>query len=494
MEQKTVSRSEAKIRGKEEKSFMGHPRALANLFGVEVWERFSFYGMSGILFIYMYFTPAQGGLGISTVIATGVVTAYTGGIYFSAVLGAWFADRVFGSERTLFYSAIMVMCGHISMALIPGVVGLCIALPLIAMGGGGVKSNASSMVGRLYQHGDHRRDAGFNIFYMGIYIGAVTGPLLTGLLQVNAGFHYGFGLAAIGMAFGLAQYIRGRHRLPQEAKHAPNPMNADESKKALITGIVIIAALAILFLTKIFNAGNLDLIMVTASIVVTLILYRTMLTDKELTKEEKNKVISFIPLYITSVVFWILYYQQTTVLTLFSDKQLNRDLFGIWTMPISWISSINPFFVLIMASSFAALWDRWGPKQPSAVIKFASAMLLAGLSFVLFAPIANMQNNTAPLLYVIFILFILSIAELLLSPIGLSISTKLAPAKYKTQMLGVFFLSMSLGTALSGTVAKTFTEQTAVQYFVVLAAVAAIFGLLLFAVTKKTHQLMGDVR
>jgi MFS family permease len=204
------------------KSFFGHPAMLANLFSVELWERFSFYGMQGILLYYMYFTVADGGLGIDRSIATGLVGAYGGGVYLSTILGAWIADRVFGSERVLFYSAIMIMCGHISLAVLPGGLGLAAGLILVGIGSGGLKANATSLVGTLYAEGDERRDAGFSIFYMGINIGALIGPLVTGWLQKNWGFHVGFGAAAVGMAIGLTQYAMTRKNLPDEAHHVTN--------------------------------------------------------------------------------------------------------------------------------------------------------------------------------------------------------------------------------------------------------------------------------
>src|SRR6478736_4053253 len=161
-----------------EKTFFGQPRLLANLFGVEMWERFSFYGMQGILLIYLYYSVDQGGLDIDQATATGIVGAYGGAVYLATILGAWLADRVIGPERTLFYAAVTVMLGHIALAVVPDLAGVGVGLSLIALGSGGVKANATSLVGTLYQEGDERRDAGFSLFYMGINIGAFIGPLL----------------------------------------------------------------------------------------------------------------------------------------------------------------------------------------------------------------------------------------------------------------------------------------------------------------------------
>ena len=209
--------------------FFGQPWPLASLFGVEMWERFSFYGMQGILVIYLYYSAAEGGLGIDEQTATGIVGAYGGSVYLATILGAWVADRLVGPERTLFASAVVVMLGHVALALVPDVAGVAVGLSLIALGSGGVKANATSLVGSLYEAGDERRDAGFSLFYLGINLGALVGPLLTGLLQKEAGFHWGFGLAAVGMALGLAQYAYGRKGLTNDVA---NPLPRERRPRA----------------------------------------------------------------------------------------------------------------------------------------------------------------------------------------------------------------------------------------------------------------------
>lgn len=217
----------------QHRTFFGQPPALANLFGVEMWERFSFYGMQGILLIYLYYSVNEGGLGMDEATASGLVGAYGGLVYLSTILGAWLADRVLGSERTLFYSAVMIMAGHVALALLPGFLGVGAGLVLVGVGSGGLKANATSLVGSLYAEDDERRDAGFSLFYLGINLGALAGPLLTGLAQKELGFHYGFGLAAIGMAAGLAQYTIGRKNLPDTANELSNPLPAHKRTRLL---------------------------------------------------------------------------------------------------------------------------------------------------------------------------------------------------------------------------------------------------------------------
>ncbi len=175
----------------EDTRFFGQPWSLVHIFGVEMWERFSFYGMQGILLIYLYFSVTDGGLGLPEAVAGGIVGAYGGSVYLSTILGAWLADRLFGSERVLFVSAIVIVSGHLALALLPGFVGVGVGLVLVALGSGGLKANATSVVGTLYRPDDERRDAGFSLFYLGINLGAFLGPILTGLLQSTLGFHWG---------------------------------------------------------------------------------------------------------------------------------------------------------------------------------------------------------------------------------------------------------------------------------------------------------------
>ncbi len=183
----------------ETRTVFGHPIGLTNLFGVELWERFSFYGMLTILGYYLYYSVTDGGLGLPQSTATGIVGAYGGLVYLSTVLGGWIADRLLGMERTVFYGGVVVMIGHIALAVLPGLTGVGVGLVCVALGSGALKANASSLLGTLYEKGDPRADGGFTLFYLGINLGAFIGPLITGLLQTRIGFHWGFGAAAGGL-------------------------------------------------------------------------------------------------------------------------------------------------------------------------------------------------------------------------------------------------------------------------------------------------------
>ena len=473
--------------------FFGQPRALATLFGVETWERFSFYGMQGILLIYLYYSASEGGLGVDQTVAAGIVGAYGGGVYLATVLGAWVADRLLSSERVLFVSASVVMLGHIALALLPGFGGVAVGLVCIALGSGGLKATATSIVGTLYSADDPRRDAGFSLYYLGINLGAFFGPLLTGLLQTTLGFHFGFGLAAIGMAAGLVQYSFGRKRLPDVAREIPNPLPRARYPLviAIAAGFVVVVGLAVAF--GLITASNLGLIVIVVTALAAIAYFVVILSSHGLSGDERSRVIAFIPLFLTSVAFWSIYQQQFTVITIYSDERLDRNLFG-WEFPVSWVQSINPIFIIVLSGVFAALWTRLGTRQPSTPLKFGLGTVGVGLGFLLFLPFVATGKNGTPLLALVLILLVFTVSELLLSPIGLSVSTKLAPARFRTQMVALFFLSIAIGTAASGQLAGLYNPADEAPYFGVIGGIAIVIGAVLVLFARPVLRLMRGVR
>ena len=461
-----------------------------------MWERFSFYGMQGILLLYMFYPLAQGGLGMEPTVAAGIVGAYGGGVYLATILGAWLADRLFGSERVLFFSAVLVMFGHLALAFLPAFTGLTVGLIAIAIGAGGVKANATSIVGQLYTPNDVRRDAGFSLYYLGINLGAFVGPLATGFLQTTQGFHWGFGLAAVGMAAGLLQYSFGRKRLPESASQVPNPLPSSKHWIVIVMAVAGIALIVALVSIGLITSDNLALVIIVIVSIAAVAYFATMITSKRITSVERLRVVAFIPLFIASAAFWSLYQQQFTVVTIFANDQLNLSLFE-WPMPVSWVQSINPVFIIALSGVFAALWTKWGTRQPSTPVKFAMGTIGVGLGFLLFLPIAAAGPHSAPLLALVGILFVFTIAELLLSPVGLSVSTKLAPAVYRTQMVALFFLASALGTAMSGQLASFYNSTNPaanIGYFSILGVISIGIGIALLLLSRWVLKLMGGVR
>ena len=473
------------------RSFMGQPGPLANLFSVELWERFSFYGMQGILAIYMYFAATDGGLGIDENVALGIVGAYGGSVYLFSILGALVSDRLLGPEKTLLGSAVMIMFGHIALALVPGVVGLGIGLLLVGVGSGGLKSTAATLVGSLYTRDDPRRDAGFSIYYMGINIGGLIGPLVTGLAQQQWGFHLGFGLAAIGMAVGLVQYVLTRKGLPESVHAVPDPLPRAQRPLWALIGLGVVALVVLLSVTGVLNAGNLATVVAGLSVLGAIVIFAILLSSKKLDSDERSRVVSFIPLFIGTAAFFALFQQQFTVITLYSDTRLNRSILG-WEMPISWVQSFNPFFIIVLAPVMAALWTKLGTRQPITPRKFGVGIILMGSAFLLFLPMAAVVS--VPVLWIGMIMLVATVGELWLSPVGLSLATKLAPRSYPVMMMALYNLSVALGTALSGALAGFYSAENEVGYFGTLGAVTIAIGLLMLLIAKPVGRAMRGVR
>ncbi|WP_293877462.1 oligopeptide:H+ symporter [uncultured Brevibacterium sp.] len=473
--------------------FFGHPLPLAQLFGLEMWERFSYYGMTGLLALYLYTAVDMGGVGLEEPTALAIVGAYGGAVFLATVLGAWVADRLMGAEPVLFWSAVIIMCGHLALAFIPGLGGVAVGLILVALGSGGLKANASALVGSLYDEKDSRREAGFSIFYMGVNLGAFLGPLLTGILQQRIGFHIAFGAAAVGMALGLVIYLTGRHKMPTEARHVPEPL--PRQKMWVLPASIIGTVLAIfaLWTTGLMNKENLATWTSLVSLGAAVIYFAVMLASKGVDGTERSRVVSFIPYFIASIAFWSLYQQIFNVMTSYSQNQLDRTLFG-WEMPINWIQLIPPVFVIALAPVFSALWLKLGDRQPSAPVKAGLALIIIGGAFLMFLVYANAEKNSVPLLWVTLIFMLFVIAELMISPIGLSLSTRLAPKAYTSQMIAVFFLASGVGTALSGVFSEYYDASNQVPYWSALGAGSIVVGVVVLAVAKPVVKLMKGVR
>ncbi|QRY44358.1 peptide MFS transporter [Mycolicibacterium boenickei] len=474
------------------RTFFGHPIGLANLFGVELWERFSFYGMLTILGYYLYYTAADGGLGLPKSTATGIVGAYGGLVYLSTVLGAWVADRLLGMERTVFYGGVVVMAGHIALAVVPGLAGVGVGLVLVALGSGALKANASSLLGTLYDKNDPRADGGFTLFYLGVNLGAFVGPLATGLLQTRVGFHYGFGAAAVGMALGLTQYVVYRRNLGTHGRVVANPLPPRAIGKVIGVVAALAGAVAVLFMMHLVELANLSQFTTGVIVVASVMYFAVMLTSTKVSETERIRVRAFIPLFIANAVFWSLFQQTFTVLAVYSDERVNWSVFG-WTAPSSWIGSIEPVWIILLSPLFALMWTRLGNRAPTTPRKFAYGVIGMGAAFLLFLPMAPTTGRVVPALLVAGIMVVFAVSELLLSPIGLSVTTKLAPEAFRAQMMALFFFSVGLGTAMSGVLAQRYDPAHEFAYFGTLGAVAILVGVVVLLMSPRISRLMEGV-
>ena len=478
--------------GPADRTVFGHPIGLTNLFGVELWERFSYYGMLTILGYYLYHSLTEGGLGMPKATATGIVGAYGGLVYLSTVLGGWIADRVFGMERTVFYGGVVVMCGHIALALVPGLAGVAAGLVLVALGSGALKANASSLLGTLYGKDDPRCDGGFTLFYLGINLGGFIGPLVTGLLQTRMGFHWGFGAAAVGMALGLTQYVIFRRNLGDRGRIVPNPL--PRSGIGWVAGVAVLAVAVIVaaFATGLVKLSNLSQVTTGVIVAAAVAYFVVMLTSSKVVPIERTRLRAFIPLFIANAVFWSLFQQIFTVLAVYSDERMNWSIFG-WTAPSSWIGSIEPVWIILLSPLFAIMWTRVGERAPTTPRKFAYGVIGMGVAFLLFLPMSGTTGRAVPALWVLAIMAVFAISELLLSPIGLSVTTKLAPEAFRAQMMALYFFSVGIGTSMSGVLSGYYDPAHEFAYFGILGVVAVGAGVAVFALSPWISRLMEGV-
>ena len=392
----------------------------------------------------------------------------------------------------MFYGGVVVMCGHIALAILPGLMGVAVGLVLVALGSGALKANASSLLGTLYEKNDPRADGGFTLFYLGINLGAFIGPLITGLLQTHAGFHYGFGAAAVGMALGLAQYVVFRRNLGEHGRAVPNPLPRSAIGWAVgtLVGVVIVIVLA--FVTGLVKLANLSQVTTGVIIAASVAYFIVMLTSPKVAALERTRVRAFIPLFIANAVFWSLFQQIFTVLAVYSDERMNWSIFG-WTAPSSWIGSIEPVWIIALSPFFAIMWTRLGARAPTTPRKFAYGVIGMGLAFLLFLPTSGTTGKSVPALLVVGIMAVFAVSELLLSPIGLSVTTKLAPEAFRAQMMALYFFSVGLGTSMSGVLARYYDPAREFAYFGIIGAVAIGAGVIVFAIAPWISRLMEGV-
>jgi proton-dependent oligopeptide transporter, POT family len=483
-----------------EKTFFGHPRGLATLFMTEMWERFSYYGMRALLPLYLV---APAGLHFSAGAATAIYSVYVSLVYLLALPGGWVADRFLGPRKTVAVAGLVIMSGHLSLAL-PTTGTFFAGLGLVAIGSGLLKANISTMVGHLYNGPDDgRRDGGFTIFYIGINVGAFAAPLIIGTVGENVNWHLGFGLAALGMALGLAQFLLGTRHLSARSDIVPTPLPAEEKAATLRKGLIWLA-IAVVFYGVVGFTGhftlNWALIPLTLiGLIVPIVVIGRILRDKDLDAAERSKVSAYVWFFVAAAVFWMIYDQGGSTLSLFADGKAENSVLG-WDFPVSWYQSVNPIMIMAMAPVFAWLWlwlNRRG-KEPSTIVKFSSGLVLVGASFVLFlAPLSIAQDGAkAAAMWLVGIYFVQTIGELTLSPVGLSVTTKMAPQKYASQMMGVWFLAVTAGdsvTALLSNPAVGGVNLDRMGFVGMEAALALIAGGAVWMYRSKVNKLMGDV-
>ncbi|MFI1017616.1 peptide MFS transporter [Streptomyces sp. NPDC020965] len=483
-----------------EKTFFGHPRGLANLFMTEMWERYSFYGMRALLVLYLATNVADGGLGMKDATAVAIYSVYNAMVYLLALPGGWLGDRVWGARKATAIAGTVIMAGHFLLA-VPADISFFIGLAFIAAGSGVLKANISTMVGQLYtEKNDPRRDGGFTIFYMGINLGAFFAPLTIGWVGQKINWHLGFAMAGVGMAIGLICFFLGFRHLNEESTKVPSPLSDDERsamiRKALIWLGVAAAAYAIVGLS---GAFSLDWVLwpltVLGLLLPTWYLFRIK-RDKDLSAMEQSRMSGYIWFFVAAAAFWAIYDQTGSVLSLFAKNNTESTLFG-FEFPASWFQSLNPLFVMALAPIFAMLWVALFKrnKEPSTLSKFAAALVLVGGSFGVMMVAQGMAVGDVKVspMWLVAVYFMQTVGELCLSPVGLSLTTKLAPEKYASQMMGVWFLAVTAGDSVIALLQLVGAPTDTQGWFASQGVIAALAGVAIFMFRRKVKPLMGGV-
>ncbi|OME69284.1 MFS transporter [Paenibacillus odorifer] len=479
--------------------FFGHPKGLFTLFFTEFWERFSYYGMRAILVYYMYYEVSKGGLGFPEDMALSIMSIYGSLVYMSGIIGGWLADRIFGTSKAVFYGGVLIMFGHILLA-IPGNATLFFSsMIMIVLGTGLLKPNVSSIVGEIYSEQDNRRDAAFSIFYMGINLGGFISPLIVGAVGMN-NFHLGFSIAAVGMFIGLVVYVVTRTKnLGLAGTIVRNPIPAEQKKKLFTwigIGLVVLAVVVTVgILTGILTFETFIKIVGVLGLLIPTMYFIVMYRSPKTTAVERSRILAYIPLFIASIMFWAIQEQTSTVLASFADKRTQLDFAGIHISP-AWFQSLNPLFIIALAPAFAWLWLKLGNRQPTIPQKFSLGLLFAGLSFLVILVPAYFggANSLVNPLWLVLSYFIVVIGELCLSPVGLSATTKLAPAAFTAQMMSMWFLSNAAAQAINAQIVKFYTPDTEMLYFGVIGGVAIVLALILFLFSPKIQNFMKGIR
>ncbi len=500
----------------QDTAFFGHPAGLSTLFFTEMWERFSYYGLRAILILFMTAPLALGGLGWGVERAGAIYGTYAASGYLMCLPGGWVADKVLGLRRSVFWGGVLIMCGQISLAIPHTSFFLYPGLIFIALGTGMLKPNISAMVGQLYSAEDVRRDAGFSIYYMGINVGATFSPLICGWLAQGEGFqhllgklgidpttswHFGFGFGALGMAFGLLQYVLTGKRLGNAGlavlgAASPDAMTAARRKLGLALGGVLAVIAIVVALTMggviAVTPNGVSRVMDFVLLGVVVGFFTWLFTAGEWTPDERKRLVVILVLFLAATVFWSAFEQAASTLNLFAQNQTTNSIFGI-SYPASWLQSVNAFLIIVLAPVAGLVWIKLGRRDPSTPAKFSLGLFFLGAGFavmILAATAAANGQKVSPL-WLVLTYLLHTVGELCLSPVGLSAMTKLAPARVTGLMMGVWFLASSVGNKIAGTVAGLTEKFSGEQIFGTVTVVALLFSLILALLVKPIKRMMA---
>lgn len=453
------------------RTLLGHPLGLSTLFFTEMWERFSFYGMRALLVLFMVASVAHGGLGLHDTTATAIYGLYTAAVYLTSLPGGWIADRLIGQQRSIWYGGMIIAAGHFTLA-IPSHRTFFLGLVLIVVGTGLLKPNTSALVGDLYPEGGARRDAGFSLYYMGINVGGFLGPLVCGFLGQKVNWHYGFAAAGVGMVAGLIQYrltqrflgTAGTQAMPAYDAPALQLRFMKRSWTALWLSVAVIVLVVGLGYSGLVTYDPVPLSLWTGTVILALGLgfLLWMFLFGGLRAVERKRLLALTILFLVQALFWAGYEQAGSNFNLFAQRYTDLHVFG-FGFPASWFQSENSLLILLLAPFFAWFWVWLGRRKldPSTPMKFALGMVFIGIGFLVMMGAAwvVVSGHKALPTWLGLTYLLHTIGELCLSPVGLSATTKLAPRRYSSRLMGTWFLFTALGEIMAGLIAGRFSAH-----------------------------------
>lgn len=478
-----------------------YPPGLFALFLVEMWERFSYYGMRAILILFLVDELETGGLGLTTADAAAIYGLYTASAYILALPGGWIADRFWGSKRAIVVGGISIIIGHILLAVSgSAAVAFFLGLVFIALGTGLLKPNISTIVGQLYDKNDiGGRDAGFSFFYMGINIGSILGGLIAGYLGEVWGWHWGFGAAAVAMIIGLVNFLHASRTSLRDKGNRPNaqhqPDAATGRSNHIFTGaiggivLLLIAVSAVTGLINLTSAQGLAKAMGIIIITVAVGFFLNIYLAGGLTGREKRRMIVLALLFVAASLFWSGFEQAGSSLSLFASDLTHREI-GSFIVPAAWFQNLNSLFIILLTPAFAAFWiyaeTRW---TIPVFVKFGLALVMMGLGYLVLVPAAQTAATGIKVsaLFLIATYLLHTIGELLLSPVGLSTFSRLAPERFTSQMMGFWFVASSLGNLMAGLLAAGMDTENAAGLpatFLRIFMTSAVFGVVLILLAR----------
>ncbi|MER7750792.1 oligopeptide:H+ symporter [Kitasatospora sp. NPDC097643] len=477
-------------------SLFGRPRWFVTLFGTDMWERFSFYGMLAILFLFANAPKEDGGLGLSTADAGMLFGVYMATVFLSAIPGGWLGDRILGSYRATLYGAVTIGCGHLTMTL-PSVPTVYLGLLLIGLGSGLLKPNLAGLLSSCYPREDAaRRDAGFAVFYTSIQLSSLLAPLVVGAVGEGANWHLGFGAAALGMAFGVLQYVRGADSFGEVGRVPERPATGTERRRVARVSGAALAVVAVLITADVL-AGTFTIrhvlgLIALLSLSAPVICFRRLLRNPEVAEPDRVRIRGYVWLFLAAALFWGLQVQGGSLLSLFARDFTDRRAFGV-VVPASWFQSATPLFVLLLAPLFAWLWLRSG-ERISATAKFALGMVLMSLGLLVMAVAAATAHGEAKAspFWLLLAYLLMGAGEAAFAPVGMSVTTAVAPQAFLSQMVGVFWLSAALGAGVGSNALKAVGgDASHPGLFLALGTPALLAGLALVAAARPLTRRLG---